>query len=178
MQYFFTADEHFGHANAIKHSNRPFSSVEEMDELLIQNHNELVSDKDITIHAGDFAWLKHKDEVSRKYVDRLNGRHIFLRGSHDKWLPQTHDLAIWEETIEGQHIVVCHYALRVWPRSHYNSWQLYGHSHGKLTPQGKQWDVGVDNNAYYPVSFERVCEIMAARPDNFNLVVRKKEALE
>jgi calcineurin-like phosphoesterase family protein len=40
--------------------------------------------------------------------------------------------------------------MRVWPRSHHNSWQLYGHSHGKLLPIGKQWDIGVDNNDFYP----------------------------
>jgi calcineurin-like phosphoesterase family protein len=60
--------------------------------------------------------------------------------------------------------------MRVWPRSHYNSWQLYGHSHGRLEPVGKQWDVGVDNNNFYPVSFDQLVEIMKNRPDNFNLV--------
>jgi calcineurin-like phosphoesterase family protein len=51
-----------------------------------------------------------------------------------------------------------------------NSWQLYGHSHGKLPPIGKQWDIGVDNNNFYPVSFNKICEIMVARPDNPNFV--------
>jgi calcineurin-like phosphoesterase family protein len=51
-----------------------------------------------------------------------------------------------------------------------NSWQLYGHSHGKLAPIGKQWDIGVDNNNFYPVSFNKICEIMVDRPDNPNFV--------
>ena len=75
------------------------------------------------------------------------------RGSHDRWLDDSaHET--WQETIDGQHVVVCHYAMRAWPRSHHNSWQLYGHSQGKLEPIGKQWGVGVDND-FYPVSFER-----------------------
>ena len=74
--------------------------------------------------------------------------------------------------IEGIYIVCDHYAGRVWARSHYNSYQLYGHSHGHLPPEGKQWDVGVDNNNFFPVSFEQIKEIMAKRPDNFNLIRR------
>jgi calcineurin-like phosphoesterase family protein len=67
-------------------------------------------------------------------------------------------------------IIGSQYAMRVWPRSHYNSWQLFGHSHGKLEPKGKQHDIGVDNNKYSPVSFPEIRNIMASQPDNFNLV--------
>ena len=31
-----------------------------------------------------------------------------------------------------QDIVLCHYAMRVWQKSHYGAWMLYGHSHGTL----------------------------------------------
>jgi len=77
---------------------------------------------------------------------------------------------IWEKRIYEQVVVVCHYAMRVWPKSHYNSWQLYGHSHGRLGGIGKQYDIGVDNNNFYPVSFNEICEIMQNKPDNSNLV--------
>jgi calcineurin-like phosphoesterase family protein len=62
--------------------------------------------------------------------------------------------------------------MRTWHRSHYNAWLLYGHSHGRLPPIGKSWDVGVDNNNFTPISFEQVKDIMKARPDNPNLVKR------
>jgi calcineurin-like phosphoesterase family protein len=163
----FTSDEHYGHTNIIKYCNRPFKSVEEMDEELIRRHNSIVGRDDTVIHAGDFTLCKGQKASS--YLDRLNGNHILLKGSHDGFL-QGVASTIWEGTIDGQYIVVCHYAMRVWPRSHYNSWQLYGHSHGKLEPIGKQWDTGVDNNDFYPVPFEELKVIMAARPDNFNLV--------
>jgi hypothetical protein len=57
----------------------------------------------------------------------LNGTNIFLKGSHDYWLKGTKFHEIWEGRIEKQYVVVCHYAMRTWARSHYNSWQLYGH---------------------------------------------------
>lgn len=167
---FFTADQHFGHANIIKFCGRPFVSVEEMDDLLIENHNKVVSQGDTVIHAGDFTLINNKERVWKRYAHKLNGKHIFLKGSHDYWLPLSTSKTRWEKSIGGIYIVVDHYPLRTWARSHYNSWQLHGHSHGKLGPQGKQLDVGVDNHNYFPVSFDQVAEIMETRPDNFNLV--------
>ena len=171
--YFFTSDEHYGHKNIIKYCNRPFNSVEEMDQELIRRHNLLVSSEDVVIHAGDFT-LKKKQKA-HDYISCLNGKHIFLRGSHDAWLGtvgNTHE--IWEQTIQEQHIVVCHYAMRVWSRSHYNSWQLFGHSHGTLKPIGKQLDIGVDCHDFYPLSFDQVLKIMKSRPDNPNKGGRMK----
>lgn len=162
--YFFTADEHYFHANIIKYCSRPFKNVEEMNETLINNHNSVVKQEDITVHVGDFAF--GLDVSSLLY--RLNGKHIFIKGSHDKW--SKHSLYLCEFNIENQLVCACHYAMRTWPRSHYNSWLVFGHSHGRLEPFGKSYDVGVDNNNFYPVSFEKLGEIMSELPDNFNLV--------
>lgn len=141
-----------------------------MNKTIISNHNEVVSRDDTTIHAGDFAWTKEKTEVYN-IVKKLNGKHIFLKGSHDRWMKNKNfHHEIWEKTIEGIFIVACHYAMRVWARSHYNSWHVYGHSHGHLKSQGKSYDVGVDCNDFYPVSFDKLKEIMKTKEDNFNLV--------
>ena len=51
----FTADHHFGHKNIMKHCNRPFPSVDEMDEILTGNWNMLVKPGDTVYHIGDFA---------------------------------------------------------------------------------------------------------------------------
>ena len=160
----FVADEHLGHFNIIQYCNRPFSSVEEMDDTIIGNHNEVVGKKDIVIHAGDFTMKKH---CAEEYIKRLNGKHIFLQGNHDKWLKKSAP-QILHMKIEGQDIVICHYAMRVWHKSHYNSWMCFGHSHSMLEPIGKQHDIGVDNNNFYPVSFDQLKSIMDKRPDNFN----------
>ncbi len=166
--YWFTADEHFSHPNIREYCNRPFCSVIEMNEEIIKRHNEVVGKDDIVIHAGDFT-LKPTYREAKVFIDQLKGSHIFLEGSHDRWLPKT-ACQIWQKTIEGQHIVVCHYAMRVWPKSHYGSFCCYGHSHGKLVPIGKSWDVGVDNNKFYPVSFDQLKVVMDKQPNNFNLI--------
>lgn len=165
--FWFTSDEHYGHAKVIEYNNRPYSNVDEMDNALISNFNSIVSRSDVTIHAGDFCWLNHKDEVYKKYVSELNGSHILLVGSHDHWQPKSAPTR-WSKNIEGQFVVVDHYCMCTWERSHYNSWQLFGHSHGRLNRDAKQWDIGVDNNNYYPVSFDQIKAIMKDKPDNQN----------
>jgi len=169
MMYWFTADEHYGHEKIIKYCNRPFSSVEQMDEQLIWNFNSVVQPQDVTIHAGDFCWLNKKEDVYKKYIRRLQGTHILLVGSHDHWQPKSAKY-IWRKRIDGNLVVVCHYAMRTWECSHYNSWQLFGHSHGQLTLESKQYDIGVDNNNYYPVSWHRIKVIMSGKPDNKNFI--------
>lgn len=173
--YFFTADEHYHHKNIIKYCNRPFESVEEMNNCIVERHNDVVSDDDIVVHAGDFCFTSDIAKAM-SIKNKLNGKHIFLRGSHDHWMNRGNGRSvfheIWEKKIEDHYVVACHYAMRVWPRSHYNSWCVYGHSHGKLKPQGKSWDVGVDNNDFYPVSFDQLKKLMGLQPDNFNLIGR------
>ncbi len=163
--FWFTSDEHYGHEKVIEYNNRPFVNNHEMSKQLIQNFNEVVTSQDITIHAGDFCWLNKKKDVYTQYVSKLNGNHIFLIGSHDHWQPSS-GRYIWRKRIKGHLIFVCHYAMRTWESSHYNSWQLFGHSHGRLVLESKQYDIGVDNNNYFPVSFDKIKDIMKTKPDN------------
>ena len=67
----------------------------------------------------------------------------------------------YEFKVEGQDITVCHYAMRVWNKSHFGAWQIYAHSHGELPPIGLQYDCGVDCNDFCPVSFEELKIIMS-----------------
>lgn len=149
-----------------------------MNEHLIAQHNAKVTANDTTIHVGDF-YLGRAEGVL-KIISRLNGVHVFIPGSHDKWIEKTriYNIQIYPPIFElkmfDPHIICCHYAMRVWAKSHFNSWHVYGHSHGKLPPEGKSWDVGVDNNAFAPVSYEELVEIMKNRPDNFNLVKERR----
>jgi calcineurin-like phosphoesterase family protein len=134
-QYWFTSDEHYFHKNIIKFCDRPFENVIEMNNVLINNFNSVVQNNDITIHAGDFSLGKEIETYN--LIKQLNGTHIFLKGSHDRWSKKRKDNQIWEKRINGDTIIVCHYCMRTWSKSHYNSWHLYGHSHGKLKPIGK-----------------------------------------
>lgn len=163
----FTSDQHYNHANVIKYCSRPYCDVSAMNEALISNHNSLVSPRDIVFHIGDFSFANN--EKTKSVYNRLNGTHHLIRGNHDGFnFKFTTDQDIMELTVvdvdnNKQLIVLCHYAMRVWNKSHYGAWQLYGHSHGTLPPIGKQHDVGVDNNNYFPVSFVQLQDIMKTR---------------
>jgi len=151
--YFFTADEHYFHQNILKYTQRPFTTVEEMNEKLIRRHNEVVGKNDTVIHAGDFA-LAAKKKVG-EIIEQLNGYHVFLQGSHDKW--GTNLPFLWERKIGDVYVVVCHYPMLSWPRSHYGSIMLHGHSHGRLTnPPDRVLDIGVDSWDYYPVGLDEI----------------------
>lgn len=167
---YFTADEHYGHKNIIRFCKRPFKNTQEMNLTIIKNHNSVVKDTDTVYHLGDFSFLS--SHATNEIITLLNGNHIFVQGSHDKPIKKLRPFInqIEEIVIEKQIIVLCHYAMRTWSKSHYGSWQLYGHSHGTLPPIGKQWDVGVDNNDFSPRSFNDIKNIMQERDDNPNLV--------
>lgn len=83
MKFFIISDTHFGHENVIKYCNRPFANAKEMDEAMIKNWNEVVSNKDTVIHLGDFG-LGSKEYI-KSILQRLNGRKILIKGNHDNW---------------------------------------------------------------------------------------------
>ncbi|MEA3350694.1 MAG: phosphoesterase [Chloroflexota bacterium] len=177
MSVWFTADTHFGHTNIIRYCERPFSSVEEMDSALIENWNQIVNSGDTVYHLGDFTLAGQ--EKANYYFFRLNGRISVIPGGHDKrWLrkgdyvsksghpviilPSLHTIKLSMPNLEQpQLIVLCHYSMRVWDRSHYGSWHLYGHSHGNLPPLKNSLDVGVDCCDYMPVSVNTICQAIS-----------------
>ena len=176
MSIYFSADHHFNHANIIKFCNRPFSSIEEMNEVLIQKWNAKVKPQDTVYYLGDFCFGSQEDYF--KIRSRLNGHIYLIHGDHDKQIgsPEEFDLIgkipLLNWKYNGISITMCHWCMRTWAKSHYNSWHLYAHSHGSLPSIGKSHDVGVDNNAFELLSFDDIYEIMKNKPDNLNLVKR------
>jgi len=81
MTIFFTSDHHFGHYNVIKYCNRPFTSVQQMDEIMILKWNETVLPEDEIYYLGDFAM---KSFLVPKILPRLNGRKYLIMGNHDR----------------------------------------------------------------------------------------------
>ena len=164
MKILFTSDTHFDHDNIIKYCNRPFSSVEEMNETLIENWNKTVSYRDTIYHLGDFIWRPEDDSI----LKALNGTIIFIKGNHDRRKSYPRNIK-WHDRLEikiqGYKIVLDHYPLRSWNGSFHGSWHLYGHCHGTLPEDnGFSCDVGVDVWDYKPVQFEVIKEKFLSKP--------------
>ncbi len=172
MEY-FSSDFHFGHFNIMKYCNRPFSSVQEMDETIINNLNEIILPNDTLFCLGDFS-MKNPNGV-QSYRDRINCKNIVLiRGNHDpksnnrphpalyKAFNGVWDMLQIKRDYNGQpqDIVMCHYAMRTWNKSHYGSISLYGHSHGTLfdDPNLLSMDVGVDCHNFKPITLDQIME--------------------
>ena len=160
---FFTADTHFGHSSILLTQGRPFSSIEEHDERLIENWNRIVTKRTHTVyHLGDFSFRAKLQAVD--YRKRLNGRIVLIEGNHDrhdKTLPFVMDEVHQFGRIirlNKRRITLCHYSMRTWYRMWDGELHLYGHSHGHLPPLPGSLDVGVDCCDYRPISFEEVVE--------------------
>lgn len=150
---FFTSDHHFGHRGIIDYAGRPFDSVEEMDEAMIEAWNRVVGSNDIVFYLGDFSFRRGPDTDEILY--RLNGRIRFILGNHDKgfsargtarfeWIKPYYELK-WDK--KKPRMVLFHFPIDVWNKAHYGAIHLHGHSHGSLkTKRPRRMDVGVDTN--------------------------------
>jgi calcineurin-like phosphoesterase family protein len=172
---FFTSDTHFDHYNIIKHSHRPFISANDMNQGLIDRWNSKVSHNDTVYHLGDFAFGR-KITVGRikELLNQLNGTIKFCYGNHDN-IKLFNKIGVDGKDLrtikyENKTIVLYHYAMRVWNKSHFGSWHLYGHSHGSLPEADSlSFDVGVDANNYYPLSFDEVYKRLSTKKRRLEL---------
>lgn len=173
---YFTSDTHFNHTNIISYCQRPFKNVDEMNERIIVNWNEIVSEDDIIFHLGDFC-LGGAAEWTR-LLDRLNGKIYLIMGNHDRknirqgFMDRFEHVAMQMHIEVGkQRIYLNHYPFLCFEGGYKDVWQLFGHVHTRKTNTGidagrlqylypTQYDVGVDNNNFAPVSFEQVKRII------------------
>jgi calcineurin-like phosphoesterase family protein len=162
MAIFFTSDTHFGHGGALGLYRRPFRSVAAMNEAVVERWNETVGPDDEIWHLGDFA-IRQRPAAVAEIFARLHGRKHLVTGNNDP--PETADLDGWvsvqpyaEITAEGISLVLCHYPFRSW-RGMAKGWvNLHGHCHGRLKPQPRQFDVGVDVWGFRPVRLLTIFE--------------------
>lgn len=176
---FFTSDTHFGHATIIKYCSRPYKSVEEMNECLIDNWNSKVKKDDIVYHLGDFIF--GGSQLWHRIVSKLNGNIVLIMGNHDaRNLKKEYDNTLYYRTqqlkinVGGDKIYLNHFPFLCY--DYKNAIQLYGHVHSgpKSTSLDlkrlemcypEQYDVGVDNNNYYPISYYEMKDIIAKRKE-------------
>lgn len=180
MKPWFTSDTHFGHKKIAL--IRGFADADEMDNTLVANWNRQVAPSDTVFHLGDLSFMK--TEPTLEVLKRLNGKIKLVPGNHDdpKMMAQaasrlgerfailpplaTVKLSIAQPdgTSEVERLVLCHFPMMTWNRSHFGVPHLHGHSHGSMrypNPAAKIHDVGVDPNGLAPVSLDEILRIMS-----------------
>ncbi|MDD6139888.1 MAG: metallophosphoesterase [Bacteroidales bacterium] len=176
----FTSDTHFFHTKVIEYSHRPFASVEEMNEELIARWNSVVHRDGIVFHLGDFGF-GNLDKWNY-LLDRLKGKIFLVLGNHDvrhineDIVSRFECVAIQMRIhVNGQKIYLNHFPFLSYSGDNHGTWQLHGHIHTNMQDSNIidkqrlsmllpcQYDVGVDNNNFTPVSFRQVEQIMERR---------------
>ena len=154
-----TSDTHYGHANMVagiskwdepEKNCRPFSSIKEMNDAIVNNINSKVKRKDILIHLGDVAFGGYNNVT--ELLDRLECENIIITsGNHDKFIK--HSKVIFfgdyiETRINKTLACMMHYPMYVWNEQHRGSVSLFGHVHGKVPGIGRSKDVGMCTNPF------------------------------
>lgn len=169
MGVYFTSDLHLGHSNIIKLCNRPFSDSGEMDEALIKNWNNVVTNGDTVYIIGDLIFRAQENKVE-EYLARLKGKKHLIIGNHDRtWINQI-DINKYFKSVENMQIIVtnhgkitlCHYPMM----SFEGKYLIYGHIHGNksdsywslLKAMDNALNAGVEINNYKPMSFDELIE--------------------
>ena len=162
MTTWFTSDTHFGDHRMLNIHRRPFTSVAEMDARLLAHWNAVVAPDDAVWHLGDFA---RTGAVAARVLPQLNGTKHLILGNNDP-PPQGADWAsvqaYAEVEVDERALVLCHYPFRTWNGAHRGVLNLHGHSHGRLKPLPRQFDVGVDLRGWRPVTLDQL--VSAGRP--------------
>lgn len=160
---YFTSDTHFSDPRVLRIDRRPFADLAEHDEALIRNWNAAVGEDDDIWHLGDV--LLSRSGSCDALLARLNGRKHLVIGNNDPastvnasgWVSVQHYA---EMILDGHLLILCHYPFRTWNKIGKRSINLHGHSHGRLKPFLRQYDVGVDPQGLKPVTLP---EILASR---------------
>ena len=172
---FFTADTHFGQERALILSKRPFRSVKEMDDYMVDQWNGIIGPNDDVYHLGDFG--------DYSFRPKLNGNIHLILGNYDESFINTHKADI--ETLEMmKNYFIEIYSSNVLRIEYLNTnienikdkvdtlylvhrpndcikdvskvYNLFGHIHGRQKVKRYGIDVGVDANFFRPMSADDV----------------------
>jgi calcineurin-like phosphoesterase family protein len=168
----FTSDNHWGHRNIIEYCRRPFSSVEEMDEAMIERWNKVVKPGDIVYHLGDLMLGPGKTLGYRlaKLFIRLHGEIFLIRGNHDRGAKPyleagfegcVKECKLYGYTTPDEGPIHLRHAPPARPRAEHQQYRmmLCGHVHERWKQKGKLVNVGVDQWDFTPVHLDTLLHI-------------------
>lgn len=173
-EIFFTSDTHHDHKNILRFCparaarwpatrlppafNEKTGQMEEqfdvevMNEGMIERWNDVVKPGDTVYHLGDCSF--GRPDRAAAWLRRLHGNIHFVSGNHDKVVHENESVRSMFASIRDYReirgpdklkIVLFHFPLVVWNRSHHGAWHLHGHCHNSLPPDGRRVDVGIDS---------------------------------
>lgn len=182
MSVFYTSDHHFHHKNVLKFENRPYDTIEDMNQGLINVWNNVVKPQDIVHHLGDLCFGGYDKWTS--ILDRLNGKIILYRGNHDDskivkklvkngYFENVHEVG-GTIKINKYNLWLTHYPMEIGIRP--RKYSLHGHIHSVSSRMANQINVGVDNQIFemdefgQPITQDRLIDYL----DNITPLIEEK----
>lgn len=174
---YYIADLHIGHKNILRLSNRPFKTMDQMIEKIIENWNKTVKAEDDVYILGDVFY--RYDGNLKELLQKLNGHKHLIIGNHEKQLLKNKQaLYMFDsvdsykeitDTLNGKtvQIIMCHYPLAEWNGYFRNSIHLFGHIHNNTTNDTYKlmkkiknaYNVGADILNFTPQTLKNVIEL-------------------
>lgn len=159
----------------MKYCSRPFTDVYEMNKILTENYNSVVSPNDFVIWLGDVS-MHMKPTHLKEIVDKFNGHKMLVMGNHDttpkKMLLSGFDIVVREATISiaGFKVKLNHFPYKPYlpfeqpdkyasvrpTNDEWDDFLIHGHTHKKEKFNKREIHVGVDAWNYFPAMYEDV----------------------
>lgn len=160
MATYIWSDLHLGHTNIIKYCNRPFTSVDEMDNLILSNWRKTVKSGDIIINLGDVKMCSKWNQASLKpLIHGLPGHKILVLGNHDRSVPLNWWRDVGFDEVYPHPIIYREWYILshepVFLNEHLPYINIHGHTHDKSYDHPSYRNVSVEKTNYMPASFER-----------------------
>ena len=176
MNTFLVSDTHFSHRGIVQFlradgvtKERPWDTIEEMDEALVKNWNSVVGPKDKVYHLGDVVI----NRSALKILDRLNGDKRLIKGNHDIFRPD--EYLKYFTDIRGSHTldkyILTHIPVHVDCLERWKA-NIHGHLHsnrvmlppfdtkGNRAIDPRYFCVSMEQINYTPIAFEEVKRLM------------------
>lgn len=166
---FFISDTHFGHKNILTFPvegkmdvrYRPFGTVEEMNEALINNWNAIVSPNDIVYHLGDISFKK---SLMEDILPQLKGHKYLVLGNHD-----THNFDFYKRFFnkiyalkEYDNFVLTHIPIYKYTISRWRG-NIHGHTHRIKIEDDFYYNVCVEQHDYKPIAYDVILRHYSAQ---------------
>ena len=190
MRIFFTSDLHFGHENVLKFDERPFETVEEMDEELIRRWNNKVDKGDLVYVLGDLIWKTANNEAL-SILKRLNGQIILIKGNHDRFIKNAtaknalaglkdyDDICVALADGTTRRCILSHYFMPFYNGHRQNAIHLHGHSHNT---EEHYLELGIiqaiKKNGYEPKVYNVGCMLWNYEPVTLEEILNSKNEIE
>lgn len=166
MQYLIS-DLHLGHREIIDVYDRPFESVKDMNQTLIDNWNRAVGENDKVLFLGDLGGPGAGTNDIWRWWGQLNSFKQIIRGNHEPFphpdIANTQLPLVERAEFEyrGLKFECTHKPSAL--TTNYDGWGVYGHVHNNkldthpfIDPDSRRINVSAELLHYYPIPMDEL----------------------